>query len=224
MEEELELLYQVRCNELKENKKYYENRYDIYRKYREYDYFKDIIPNETAFKDILRKVNNRKSRRYRTNKKMLSMIEYASKYDMQLVFATLTFSDKELKNEERTRTKKIDKYIKESTILGLANIDYGKTTEREHHHFVGIVRSENELIPILNKKGKQRRTEKGVPLWKLKNDTYSLGEVWSYEKIDIKDTKRLVNYLLKIENHSSKNTTKNRRIRFLYDKEYFGII
>lgn len=218
MEGELELLYQVRCNELKQNKEYFENRYDIYRKFKEYDYFKDIIPNETAFKDILRKINNRKSRRYRTHKKMLSIIELSNKYTdtNKLVFGTCTFNEKEMKNEERTRTKKIDKYIKENCLIALVNIDYGKTTEREHHHFVGILKPNIELK-------RTKRSKKGIPQYKIIGDIEKLG--WNtYEIIDIKDTKRLVNYLLKIENHSNKNTTKNRRIRFLYDKENFGII
>lgn len=215
---EHDYLYRVRCNELMNAKKPNESIYDIYNYYENYIFFKDIFDTETSFNAFIKDKRNRKNRRYRTHKKMLSIINLSNKYTdtNKLVFGTLTFNEKEMKNEERTRTKKIDKYIKEHCLIALVNIDYGKTTEREHHHFIGILKPNEELI-------KTKRSHKGIPQYKLLGDKEILG--WNtYEIIDLKDTKRLVNYLLKIENHSNKKTTRNRRIRFIYNKKDFGII
>ena len=132
----------------------------------------------------------------------------------RLVFVTCTFDDKAMykKNgkpiKEITRTKKINKWFKKHFSYAVVNIDYGEKNDREHHHAIAYLNSDEELKHKIGK------------YYELKNKDYALGFEPTIEKIRISDEdvklKKLSNYLLKINNHSNKPSSINRRIRVIY--------
>lgn len=179
----------------------------------DYENFKDIL-SEEDFKKALRLKKRKRDRRRRCFKKLetiLGMYEESfcnnGEYCV-LVFGTCTFNDKELELKEETRTKKINKWLREHFDIALVNIDYGKKKEREHHHFVGITRE------LLQDTGK--RSKSGYPLYELRHKTYKLGFEPDLEIIDdLSNERKLSNYLVKLNFHSNKKSTKNRRIRLI---------
>lgn len=186
-----------------------------YRILNDYDYFKDIM-SESDFKEVLRLKRNRSNRRRRANKK-IAKIRFSER--PTIIFGTCTFNDEQFykKNgkeiQERTRTKKVNEWIMSHFDYSVVNIDYGKRNEREHHHFVGILKK-NEELEIVKSKSKT-----GYKMYELKNKDYKLGfeptlELVEYDPQDY-NMKKLSNYLLKINNHENKSTTKNRRFRVL---------
>lgn len=210
-------------NDTKENNLLY------YAALNNYDYFKDVL-SEESFKEILKDKKRRRQKRYRCNKKIEPIAPFIiyQKINMsepvvivkhnidtsRLVFVTCTFDDSQLytkkgkEKKERTRTKKVNKWFKEHFSYAVVNIDYGEKNDREHHHAIAYMNSDEELE---HKKGKY---------FELKNKDYKLGFEPTIEKITISDEdrklKKVSNYLLKINNHSNKPSSINRRIRVLY--------
>ena len=210
-------IYNERAKTLKEtysfiiekDKKYY------YKMLQTYEYFKEYM-SESDFKEVLRLKRNRSNRRRRANKK-IAKIRFSER--PTIIFGTCTFNDEQFykKNgkeiQERTRTKKVNEWIISHFDYSVVNIDYGKRNEREHHHFVGILKK-NEELEIVKSKSKT-----GYKMYELKNKDYKLGfeptlELVEYDPQDY-NMKKLSNYLLKINNHENKSTTKNRRFRVL---------
>lgn len=154
-----------------------------------YDYLK---PNEV---DECFRIYNATRQRKRNNWielcKWCYAIEFISQFkDKQLIFGTLTFKDKVLSyTSERTRQRYITWYLKNNTIHYIANIDFGSKNNREHYHFIALVDKK------LNCKD-----------WKYGASKFQLVPL---KKEDLKRTK---NYLLKLNNHSYKNTTRQKRI------------
>ena len=178
-----------------------------------YKYFEDILSIED-FTKAIRLKNRKKSRRKRCHNKLENILDkYEELYFNQgiycnLVFGTCTFNNESMAWKEETRTKKINKWIKEHFIIALANIDYGGKTEREHHHFIGLTFEEVEQV---SGKGK-----KGYKMYELKNKNYDLGFEPTLEIIeDLENDRKLSNYLVKLNFHSNKKSTRNRRIRVL---------
>lgn len=210
LEEEAEVLYKQRANEILKNEKTIIN----YFKTKDYENFKDIMSYED-FKKALRIKNRKQGRRKRCYKKLEPIINlyeelfYEKGIYCNIVFGTCTFDNNSMSWKEETRTKKVNKWIKEHFIIALANIDYGKTTEREHHHFIGLTFEELERT---GKKGK-----KGFDMYEIKNNkNYVLGFEPNLEIVnDFNNDKKLSNYLVKLNFHSNKNSTRNRRIRVL---------
>lgn len=113
-----------------------------------------------------------------------------------LIFGTLNFNDETLFNtNETTRKKYVERYLKDQTLHYIANIDYGAKKGREHYHFIALV----------NKK---------IDGTKWKCGGSKLLKV----KMTKKDLKRTKNYLLKLNNHSYKSSTKLKRI--IRDRNY----
>lgn len=210
LEEDAEVIYKQRANEILKNEKTIIN----YFKTRDYENFKDIMSYED-FKKALRIKNRKQGRRKRCYKKLEPIINqyeelfYEKGIYCNIVFGTCTFDNNSMSWKEETRTKKVNKWIKEHFTIALANIDYGKTTEREHHHFIGLTFEELEKT---GKKGK-----KGFDMYEIKdNKNYGLGFEPNLEIInDFDNDKKLSNYLVKLNFHSNKNSTRNRRIRVL---------
>ena len=210
LEEEAEVLYKQRANEILKNEKTIIN----YFKTEDYENFKDIMSYED-FKSARRIINRKKWRRKNCYKKLEPIINlyeelfYKKGIYCNIVFGTCTFDNKSMTWKEETRTKKVNKWIKEHFIIALANIDYGKTTEREHHHFIGLTFEELERT---GKKGK-----KGFDMYEIKNNkNYSLGFEPNLEIVNnFNNDKKLSNYLVKLNFHSNKKSTRNRRIRVL---------
>lgn len=179
-----------------------------------YNNFKDLFTEE-EFKTAIRVKCRKRNRRRRCFKKLEPIIrQYEESFFDKgeycvLVFGTCTFDNEHMKWKEESRTKKVNKWLKKHFPYGsLANIDYGGKNGREHHHFIGIT---YELVEPTNKRGKS-----GFPIYELKNKDYELGFEPDLEIInDLDNEKKLSNYLVKLNYHSNKKTTKNRRIRYL---------
>ena len=180
----------------------------------QYDYFKDVLSNE-EFRTALRVKNRKRQRRKRCYKKLEPIInEYIESFIengeyCNLVFGTCTFNNAALELKEETRTKHVNKWIKSHFKIALVNIDYGAKNDREHHHFVGLT---YEPLEPTNRRGK-----KGYKIYELLNKDYDLGFEPDIEIVNIAtlEEKKLSNYLVKINFHSNKKTTKNRRIRVI---------
>lgn len=208
-EEQALELYKLRCNELLQEKTIIN-----YQKTSKYEYFNDIL-NEEDFKKATRLKNRKSGKRRRCYKKLEKILDmYEDLYFNQgiycnLVFGTCTFDNKSMTWKEETRTKKINKWIKQHFVIALANIDYGEKTEREHHHFIGL--TFEELI-FTGKKSKS-----GYDLYNIKeNQDYKLGHEPNLEIIEkIENERKISNYLVKINHHSNKKSALNRRIRVL---------
>lgn len=140
---------------------------------------------------------NFRQRKYKNKEKILKWI-YAIKNikmyeNYKIVFGTLTFNDEDLKINKLTRRRYVQRFLKENVIEYIANIDYGKVNNREHYHFIAIIK-EN----INTKK------------WK---------RIINIKKVNIDSIENTINYVLKLNNHSFKDTTKNERI--LQDRDKF---
>ena len=210
-------IYNERANTLKEKYSFIieKDKKEYYKMLQKYEYFKDIM-SESDFKEVLRLKRNRSNRRRRANKKIAKIRFYERP---TIIFGTCTFNDmqfykkngKEIK--ERTRTTKVNNWIMSHFEYAVVNIDYGKKNEREHHHFVGVLKKSEELEKVKTK------SKTGYKMYELKNKDYKLGfeptlELVEYDPQDY-NMKKLSNYLLKINNHENKSTTKNRRFRVL---------
>lgn len=219
-------IYNERAKSLKE--KYYfiieRDPKEYYKMLRNYEYFKDIM-RESDFKGVIRDKSNRSKRRSRANKKVRAVRLLDRP---RLVFGTCTFNDEQFykKNgkeiKERTRTKKVNEWLMRHFEYSVVNIDYGEINEREHHHFIGVIKKDHgELTACMNKNGKQAKSKKGRLLWNLdkEHQDYDLGFECQLEKIEYDpedyNMKKVSNYLLKIKNHINKESTHNRRFRVL---------
>ena len=96
----------------------------------------------------------------------------------------------------------------------MLNKDYGGKNEREHYHFIGIT------IEEIESKGKV--SKKGYEIFELKNKNYTMGfePTLCIINLQMNDTNKTINYLLKLNNHSSKTTTKNNRLRVIKSSKY----
>ena len=188
-----------------------------YTKYNDYEYFKEIIP-ENIFNEIIRRKRNRVQKRSRYKRKIFRMEELAIaiQRDMgvipKLVFVTMTLDEKSLNQKEETRLKKIAKWTKKHFAYAIVNKDFGKTSEREHYHAVGLT------IEPIEDTGKKSNT--GYEMYNFKNKDYKCGFEPNMLIIDTKDTKKINSYLLKLNNHSNKSTTKSNRVRIFGKKMY----
>lgn len=110
--------------------------------------------------------------------------------EYKIIFGTLTFNDKVLeKTTSQTRRRYVARFLTKHCENYMANVDYGKENGREHYHFLALI--ENNI-------------EKGA--WNYGYDSYTK------IKIDSKELKKVKNYLLKLNNHSYKSSTKINRI------------
>lgn len=76
--------------------------------------------------------HNKYKRTTRLRNRVSSLIESGQAY-----FITLTFRDDVLEStSEDTRRQFVRRFLKEQSSEYVANIDYGKTTEREHYHAI----------------------------------------------------------------------------------------
>lgn len=117
-------------------------------------------------------------------------------------FLTLTFRDDVLaKTSEVTRRRYVARYLKSQSDTYVANIDYGKTTEREHYH--------------------------AIVLGYVDLDAWAYGFPFA-EKVhsNTKDAKKVSAYVCKLSNHCFKESTTNGCLdappRFIYSKHFYG--
>lgn len=102
------------------------------------------------------------------------------------IFVTLTFSDEVLKNTSKeTRHIYVARFLKKHCAYYVANLDYGKTTHREHYH---------ALV----------KTHAGVY---LSADDWQYGFSWfNLVPPTIEDSEAVSSYVAKLTNHALKTT------------------
>lgn len=214
--EELYKEFKDRCKLLRiiyKDKQLQDEETEIYDLYNCYSNFEDIL----SFEEY-RKVRNFDVGRYRKRERcslnFQKIIIIAKVVKAKLVFGTITLNDNFLKQSYDTQKKQIQRYIKKSFFYSIKNADYGAKNDRLHYHFIGL--TFEELIPT-NKKSHQ-----GRKLYNIKNDKWNYGFLPVYEIIpyDSKDTKKISNYIVKLNNHSNKLTTKKSRLSILKNYEY----
>lgn len=107
------------------------------------------------------------------------------------IFVTLTFTDIVLKaTSEETRKKYIKRYLKENSLIYVANKDFGATNGREHYH--AIVSSPTKL-------DLSRWSNYGaINVKRVRSST--------------KDLVKVSKYVGKLTNHAIKETATNQRL------------
>lgn len=155
----------------------------------------EIIPDIEMIKECFKIYKANRQRKYNNWNEIckwyyaITMIPTHKKYKM--IFGTLNFKEETLQNTSKiTRRRYITRYLNENTFHYIANIDFGEKKGREHYHFIAMV---EDKISIEN--------------W-LK---YGGGK-FQYIPFTNKDIKAVKNYLLKLNNHSYKESTKQERI------------
>lgn len=160
--------------------------------------YEGIFDIETT-KNCLQLYNAQKARkRYGQNilLKWIYAIDYLRKEDLdyfkdlKIVFGTLTFKNEVLDStSKKTRRRYVSRFLNDCTNEYLANIDYGKENEREHYHFLAVVKGD------------------------ISKDSWRYG--WDYYQninVDLKSIRKARNYILKLNNHSYKESTHQDRI------------
>lgn len=153
------------------------------------EYYNQEVIDE-CFK-IYNATRQRKKNNWNELCKWCFAIEYINSFkDKMIIFGTLTFKDKVLEStSEITRQRYVTRFLKDNTIHYIANIDYGKKNNREHYHFIALVNG------VMN----------------CKNWKYGASK-FQFVPLEKKDLKSIKNYLLKLNNHSYKSSTKQKRI------------
>lgn len=172
-----------------------------------YDNFRTLF-TEVQFKRIMNEKQNRKNKRYRTRNKFIEILRIANELkdndNLNVVFGTITLDNEHLALKEDTYMRKIHKWLKEHFVIALLNKDYGSKNEREHYHFIGLTIEELEYTG--------KKSKKGYEIFELVNKNYSMGFEPTLCLIDLNkdDISKTTNYLLKLNNHSNKMTSRNR--------------
>ena len=164
--------------------------------------YKEELPFEEIELQELNKIDNSvRQRKYRSKidfEKWIFAILFMPKYkDCKIVFGTLTFRNDVLdKTSKETRRRYVARFLNKTTIHYKANIDFGKKNDREHYHFLALV-------------------EKPIPMSEWVYGGNKIREV----QIERKELEKAKAYLLKINNHSFKDTTRQEKL--ICDKNNF---
>lgn len=197
MKTEMELYYD-RCKKLKSEGLTNEE-------LNNYENYKEVF-SEEIFKEIMKEKAKRKQKRNRTKNKFFEMIKIKNMIPEKttIVFGTMTLDEKHIKQKEDTYIRNIHKWLKEHFIYAILNKDFGEKNGREHYHFIGITTEELE--------DKNKKSKKGYKEYELVNKNYTLGfePTLLIVNLNEENIKQTVNYLLKLNNHSTKNTAKSR--------------
>ena len=111
-------------------------------------------------------------------------------------FCTFTFSDKYIDKSERTKRDLIKKYLNTHDFKYILNIDYGKTTQRQHFHCI-------------------LATDIDMDVNQYFQSFYSGGYSLSIQcKKGVDDLTRLTKYIDKLVNHCIKATTNRQRLLY----------
>lgn len=178
-------------------------------------YFQDLMTFED-FKKCKNFDSNRSKKRYRCANNYSIIEKIALLTRSKMVFGTITLNDDFMKLSYNTQKQIIQRYLKKHFFYVIKNADYGDKTERLHYHFIGL--TFEEFI------SSGKKSKKGRLMYNLKNDSFKWGFAPNYEIIpfDMKDKKKLSNYLVKLNNHSNKISTKRSRLSILKNKKYLS--
>lgn len=201
------VIYQSHCKKLKSDGLANEELND-------YNNFRDLF-SKYEFEQILKEKKKRANKRCRTSQKFIEIFKLRQVLNSKcyIVFGTITLNDKNLNKKEDTYIRKIHKWLKDHFLYSILNKDYGSKTEREHYHFIGLTTEEIEYTG--------KKSKKGYKIYELVNKNYTMGFEPTLCIIDLdkNDKKQTINYLLKLNNHSNKITTKNR-VRIIKSNQY----
>lgn len=208
--EAIELLYKSRCNNLLELEYSYED-------LNNYENFKDII-NENDFNKIIKIKHNRQQKRCRTKKHFKELYSLKEQMkDSKIVFISIEPNDEVLTKKEDTYIRQIENWLKRHFPYSILNKDFGEKTGREHYHALAI--TSEELEQQFHEDGRPKKSNSGYDMYELKRKDFS-----KYMKVKTlqfeptinlvdfckNDVKKTINYLLKLNNHSNKITTRSR--------------
>lgn len=160
----------------------------------DYEYEEMMLMLEGGFsEDDIKEARKINKASYQRVKRLYQRIEkYLS--EGRCIFATLSFTDDVLSSTSKeTRRKYVSRFLKSISNLYIANIDFGKTTGREHYHAVIVID-------------------------KIARGSWSYG-FDKYKKIrcDNLATIKLAKYISKLTNHAIKESTK--RNAYIYSRE-----
>lgn len=134
-----------------------------------------------AFEQCQKIDHNKYKRTTRLRKRISTMINSQKCY-----FITLTFNDETLANtSEETRRQLVRRFLKSQATQYVANIDYGKTTEREHYHAVANANVQNWAYGYYDSK---------------------------LVRVDVESEKRIPVYITKLTHHALKQTAKGSNL------------
>ena len=149
--------------------------------------------------DFEKILNARYSKVGRIKRRLVYLLTF-SKY---IWFCTFTFDNYYINKSTRTKRDLIKNCINTNDFKYILNIDYGKTTEREHYHcIIG--------------------TNKDINVNDFIKDNYPCFCLAINCKTNYADFDRLSKYVNKLTNHCIKATTKRQRI--LYNFKGFDLI
>lgn len=151
--------------------------------------FRNQLPFEIN-KEYEKLLNARIQKVGRIKKRLLYLL---LRYDY-VWFCTFTFSDKYINKSERTKRDVIKDVLNTHDFKYILNIDYGKTTQRQHFHCILATNMDmdvNQFFQSFYKGG------------------YSLSIPC---KKGVDDLTRLTKYIDKLVNHCIKSTTNKQRI------------
>ena len=168
------------------------------------DLYLNVIQDRNQLEECMKIYKANKQRKYKGWNEILKWY-YAILYipawkKYKMIFGTLTFSPDTLeKTNQKTRRKYVQRYLSEHTKHYQANIDFGKKNGREHYHFIAMVEKD------------------------LESKKWEYGTTWlsNIKLLDKKQLKRLKEYLLKLNNHTYKESTRQARI--LRDRNQDGL-
>jgi len=161
-----------------------------------YDYENYTDEFTTEELDLCFKIDNSvKHRKWRSKNDIVKWIfaidKIPSYKDYKILFGTLTFSEETLQNTSKeTRRRYVARFLGENTIHYKANIDFGEKNGREHYHFICFNRNKINMNKWVY--GTQHQVVE-IPLTK-------------------KDIESVKSYLLKLNNHSYKDSTRQDKL------------
>lgn len=151
--------------------------------------FKNELPFEYN-KEYERLLNARIQKVGRIKKRLLYLLV---RYDY-VWFCTFTFSDKYINRSERTKRDLIKRFLNTHDFKYILNIDYGKTTQRQHFHCILATNLDMDVNQYFQ-------------------SFYSGGYSLSIQcKKGVDDLTRLTKYIDKLVNHCIKATTNRQRL------------
>lgn len=160
----------------------------------DYDFEEMMLYQEQGYsdKDIKEARNINRASHYRKERLEARISNYLSQG--QCIFVTLTFNNYVLeRTNEETRRKYVRRYLRSQSACYVANIDYGKTNEREHYHAV-----------VLGDR--------------LNMSEWHYGYIYVERvKNHLKTSLKLSKYVTKLCNHAIKETTK--RSVYIYSRD-----
>lgn len=191
-----------------------------------YDNFKDTFTQE-EFTQIIREKQNRKNKRNRTKQKFREILQLQQMIpNSKIVFISIMPNDELLNQKEETRVKKIEIWLKKHFWYSIVNKDFGSKTEREHYHAIAL--TTEELEQLFHEDGRPKLSNKGLPIYELVNKDFKTLVKMKKEQfeptlclvdISVNDINKTINYLLKLNNHSNKLSTRNR-LRIITNTKY----